>query len=90
MKTARPDPLALRDEPTERLTVTLPRSTVVALHHYCLRSGADAGKIPVAAARIIDAFLERDTAFKRWRADQGDKLPATLPARSSKRSGEHA
>jgi len=81
---APPDPLALRAEPVERLTISLPQSALLALYHYCLRSDADASKIPVAAARIVAAFLDRDVDFKRWRQAQGDALPASIPRRSGR------
>jgi hypothetical protein len=75
------DPLGLRDQAVVRFTVPLPLDTAIALYHYCLRSGADEAKLPVAAARIVTAFLDRDEAFKRWRDEHGETLPAALPRR---------
>jgi len=86
----RRDPLSLRDEPCERLTLKLPRSTHLALYHYCLMQGANAAKVPLAVARIVDVFLSRDGAFKRWRATQGETLPTDVPRPSSRPRAEHA
>lgn len=85
-----PDPLALRAEPSEQLKIRLTRSTHLALFHYCLMHGADASRMPLAVARIVDAFLSRDATFKRWRAEHGAALPAAVPRRTPRSRGEHA
>ena len=87
------DPLALRDQPVVRLAVALPLDTALALYHYCLRSGADEAKLPVAAARIVAAFLDRDAGFKRWRHERRDSLPTAVPGqrrRPVRAGGSHA
>ena len=53
------DPLALRDRPVVRLAVVLPADTALALYHYCLRSGADEAKLPVAVVKT-DNVLPKD------------------------------
>jgi hypothetical protein len=84
------DPLALRDQPVVRVTVPLPADTALALYHYCIRSGADETKLAVAAARIVAAFLDRDTAFRRWRDERLETLPTALPGRPGKRARDEA
>ena len=81
MRSPSSDPLALRDQPVVRLALTLPADTALALYHYCLRSGTDEAKLPVAAARIVTVFLERDLPFKRWCDERRDALPTCIPAR---------
>lgn len=90
MSIDRRDPLALQDEPTEKLMLKLPRSTHLALYHYCLLHGANASKMSLAVARIVDAFLSRDATFKRWRAERGETLPTSVPRRSARRGDERA
>ena len=86
------DPLALRDRPVVRLAVVLPADTALALYHYCLRSGADESKLPVATARIVAAFLERDADFKQWRDERRHTLPTSIPRRHKQpaAAGDHA
>ncbi len=81
MTNASSDPLALCDQPVFRLALALPADTALALYHYCLRSGADDAKLPVAAARIVAAFLDRDLPFKRWRDERRETLPTSIPGR---------
>ncbi len=80
------DPFALRDQPVVRLTVQLPADTALAVYHYCIRSGADESKMPVALVRIAAAFLERDAGFRRWRASQAEALPQAVPVRRARRA----
>lgn len=87
------DPLTLRPEACERLTVKLPESTFLALYHYCLMHQTDVSRMPYAVARIVDVFLTRDATFRRWRDAQRDTLPSSVPRRSPRsprRRGEHA
>jgi hypothetical protein len=86
------DPLALRDQPVVHLAVPLPADVALTLYHFCLRSGADESKLPVAAARIVAAFLDHDDAFKSWRNERQSTLPSAIPTerRRPGRSGRHA